>query len=212
MKIRMLLPLVAIASLLPLVGGCSTAPKSEAGREDLRDESEVTLRSFEREDADLKDFLNNAAGYVMFPSIGKAAFIVGGAYGRGVVYEGDKQSGFASMNQASAGLQAGAQDFAELVVFGTREALNKFKDERLEFGANASAIVLKAGAARAASFRDGVAVFTRAKTGAMVELSISGQQLKYLSSEEEMEREERTQTRTNSRTTEMRETRKSESY
>src|SRR2546423_15662846 len=118
MKIRMLLSLVAIASLLPLLGGCETAPKSESGREDLRDESEVSLRSFEREDPDLKDFLNNAAGYVMFPSIGKAGFGLGGAYGRGIVYEGDKQNGFASMTQLSAGLQAGAQDYAQLVVFG----------------------------------------------------------------------------------------------
>ena len=200
MRVRMLLSLFAIASLLPLLGGCETAPKTETGRENLRDETDTALRSFEREDPDLKDFLNNAAGYVVFPSIGKAGFGVGAAYGRGVVYEGDKQTGFASLSQGSLGLQAGAQDTSELVVFGTREALNKFKDGKFEFGANASAIILKEGAAKSASFRDGVAVFTKAKSGAMVELSLSGQKLKYLPNEEELEREERTETRTQTET------------
>src|SRR4051794_39235858 len=175
MRIRMLLSLFAVASLLPLAGGCSTVPKSETGRQDLRDEAEVALRSFERADPDLQAFLNNAAGYIVFPSIGKAGFGVGAAYGRGVVYEADKQTGFASLSQGSLGIQAGAQDTAELVVFGTREALNKFKDGKFEFDANASAIILKEGAAKSASFRDGVAVFTKAKSGAMVELSLSGQ-------------------------------------
>src|SRR3954469_23341806 len=200
MRIRILLSLVAVASFLPLLGGCATAPKTESGREDLRDESEVMLRSFERADPDLQDFLNNAAGYVVFPSIGKAGFGVGAAYGRGVVYEGNKQTGFASLSQGSLGIQAGAQDTAELVVFGTREALNKFKDGKFEFDANASAIILKSGAAKSASFRDGVAVFTKAKSGAMVELSLSGQKLKYVPTEEQLEREGGTETRTQTET------------
>ena len=103
--------------------------------------------------------------------------------------------GYTKIVQGSLGLQAGAQSYDELVVFGTREALDKFEDGKFEFGANASAIVLKAGAARSASFRDGVAVFTRAKAGAMAELSLSGQKLTF-----EPIREERRETRTESET------------
>ena len=81
--------------------------------------------------------------------------------------ESGNVTGYASMTQASVGLQAGAQDYSEIVVFGTAEALNKFKDEKLEFDANASAVIIKAGAASAASFRDGVAVFAQTNAGAM---------------------------------------------
>ena len=83
---------------------------------------------------------------MVFPSIGKAGFIAGGAFGRGQLLESGNVTGYASMTQASVGLQAGAQDYSEIVVFGTAEALNKFKDEKLEFDANASAVIIKAGA------------------------------------------------------------------
>jgi lipid-binding SYLF domain-containing protein len=173
-----------VFSLLALVilgglAGCQTTPKNEDARENLADEVQTAMNRFERADPDLREFLNNSAGYAMFPSVGKAGFIAGAAYGKGQAFAKGERIGYADLRQGSVGLQAGAQEFSELVVFGTQEALDKFRREKLEFGANASAVALKAGAAKAASFRDGVAVFTQARGGAMVELSISGQQLTF---------------------------------
>ena len=169
------LVVVAIA----LLSGCSTAPKTETARENLQDDVQTVLARFQREDPELKEFLDHSVGYAMFPSAVKGGFIGGAAYGQGVLFEGGRAIGYPAIRQGSVGLQAGAQEFAELVVFGERGALEKFKDGKLEFGANASAVVVKAGAAKSASFRDGVAVFAESKSGAMVELSISGQAFTY---------------------------------
>ena len=207
MRVRTFLSLLALVSL-SLLAGCSTAPDTEEGRENLHEEVNAALNRFERADPELKDFLDRSIGYAMFPSVGKAGFGLGAAYGQGEAFENGERIGSAAIRQGSLGLQAGAQEFDELVVFGTREAMDKFKNEKLEFGANASAIVLKSGAAKAASFRDGVAVFTDPKGGAMVELSISGQQFTY----RPLERERRTERTTERRETERRETTEERHY
>jgi len=159
--------------------GCNTEPKTETSKENLHDEVQTALNRFQREDPDLKDFLDKSVAYIMYPSAGKAGFIAGGAYGRGEVFENGRMVGYSEIRQASVGLQAGAQEYSELVVFGEPLAYDKFKAGKLSFGADASAVILKAGAAKAASFRDGVVVFSEARGGAMVSLSLTGQQLTF---------------------------------
>ena len=140
---------------------------------------QAALNRVKREDPGMEQFLNKAAGYAMFPSIGKAAWIVGGAYGKGILYEKGTMTGYVDMSQASVGLQGGAEDYSELVVFDTPEALARLKDSKFEAGANLSAVALKEGASSAAKFQDGVAVFTASKAGLMVEASVSGQKFRY---------------------------------
>src|SRR5438045_2148111 len=67
--------------------GCSTAPKTEGGKLDLKDDTESALNRFTRDDAGLNDFLGKSVGYAMFPDVGKGGAVVGGAYGRGEVFE-----------------------------------------------------------------------------------------------------------------------------
>jgi lipid-binding SYLF domain-containing protein len=104
---------------------------------------------------------------------------VGGAYGRGVVYEQGRHVGYSDLSQASLGLQAGGQTFSELIVFEDKGALDRFKTGSLDFGADASAVVLESGVATNASFADGIAVVVRPIAGAMVEASIGGQKFSY---------------------------------
>jgi hypothetical protein len=68
-------------------------------------------------DESLRDFIAGAHGYAVFPNIGKAGVGVGGASGRGVVYEEGRPVGYAQINQGSLGLQLGAQTYAELIVY-----------------------------------------------------------------------------------------------
>src|SRR5512144_3211126 len=123
-----------IASLL---AGCSTAPKTSAERMTLQDDAQATLTRFKSQDTSLEQVLKNAVGYAVFPTIGKGGFIAGAAYGRGTVYEGGKQIGYADIRQGSVGAQIGGQSFAELLVFQTPEAMYKFKNNNFTFGANA---------------------------------------------------------------------------
>jgi lipid-binding SYLF domain-containing protein len=204
MKLQSLVSLLALMALGMLAGCQHTTPQTEEGRDNRHDEVQTALREMNRADPDLQEFLNKSAGYAMFTDVGKAGFIVGAAVGNGEAYEGGQMIGYCKIIQASVGLQAGAQAFDELVVFQTREALRKFEDEKLEFGANASAIVLKAGAAKTASFRDGVAVFVSPKGGAMAELSVSGQKLQFEATREDRRADRRIDTHDNTGSTETR--------
>lgn len=158
---------------------CATAPKTQSDRDALVQQAETTLQTMRERDMNLDALLNQSAGYVVFPSVGKAGFVAGGAHGRGVLYENGRPTGFVQLSQASLGAQIGAQSFSELIVFQNRTLVNKLKQGQFTLGANASAVALTAGAARTAAFRNGVAVFVVPRGGAMAELSISGQKLSF---------------------------------
>jgi lipid-binding SYLF domain-containing protein len=159
--------------------GCSTEPKTEEAKATLHDDEQATLKEYTRMDPGFQNFLDRGVGYVVFPSVGKGGLIVGGANGRGELYEGGKMMGYADLTQASIGLQAGGQTFSEIIVFENQDALNRFKNNKLEFAANASAVALKAGASAQARFENGVAVFTHPKGGLMFEASIGGQKFNF---------------------------------
>jgi lipid-binding SYLF domain-containing protein len=170
---------LATFAAMMLVLGCNTAPKTAAEKDQLRTDAQSTIHKMEGTDPSLRDLLNRSYGYVVFPSIGKGGLIVGGAFGRGVVYQGGSTIGTAELSQASIGAQLGGATFAEIVVFETREAMDKFRTGKFEFGADAQAVLLKSGAAGATSFRNGVAVIQMPQGGAMAGISLTGQKLKY---------------------------------
>jgi lipid-binding SYLF domain-containing protein len=145
----------------------------------LKSEATQTISAFKTADSGLATFWNNAAGSAVFPSVGKGGFIVGGAHGKGLVYEKDKVVGEATMTQASIGAQVGGQTFAEIIFFETPQALTDFKEGKFEMSAEVSAVVAAEGASKAAKYKNGVAVFTMPKKGAMVQASIGGQKFKY---------------------------------
>lgn len=159
--------------------GCTTAPATSQERRTLMDESTAALRQMNTDDATLPAFLKSAYGYVIFPNVGKGGFIAGGAYGRGMVYEKGQWVGYADVSQATLGLQAGGQSYSELIVFETQIDFDRFIGGRLAFSANASAVALKSGAARAAKYTDGVAVFVEPIGGLMFEASVGGQQFTF---------------------------------
>jgi lipid-binding SYLF domain-containing protein len=163
-----------------LVVGCSTAPKTSAERTELKDEAQITLKRFKSQDSTLDGVLSRSTGYAVFPTIGKGGLIAGAAYGRGTVYEGGKQIGYADMSQGSVGAQIGGESYSELIVFQTPEALYKFKNNNFTFGANATAVALKAGAAAGTEFKDGVAIFLETKGGLMADASLAGQKFTFV--------------------------------
>ena len=131
-------------------------------------------------DPQLEAFAKKGEGFAFFPDIKKGGLIVGGADGRGVVYEKGQHIGYADLTQVSVGFQAGGQTYSELIVFQDQAAMNRFKQNETNFGANASAVLAENGAAADARFVDGVAVFVKPITGAMAEASLGGQQVTYM--------------------------------
>ena len=159
--------------------GCSTAPKSEEKRDELHMQTDQTLRRLEGLDPGLQRRLNEAYGYVVFPTVGKGGAIVGGAYGKGEVYEQGRMVGWADISQATIGAQLGGQTFSEIILFENKQAMDNFKNNKLKLTANVSAVALKSGAADSAKYTDGVLVFVEPKAGLMVEASVGGQSFSF---------------------------------
>ncbi|MBO0321218.1 lipid-binding SYLF domain-containing protein [Muricauda sp. CAU 1633] len=130
-------------------------------------------------DSGLENFFDNSAGYVIFPNVGKGGFIIGGASGNGVVYEGGGAVGMADLKKLNIGLQAGGQAIIEVIFFETPVDLQRFKEEKFQFAAETSAVALKSGIAFNAKYKDGVAVFALPKAGLMADASVGGQKFGY---------------------------------
>lgn len=167
--------LIAMAQIV----GCSTPPRTEAKKDQLAVESKAAIDGMQATDASFDDFLDKSYGYVVFPNVGKGGLIVGGAYGRGEVYEQGKLIGYADITQATLGLQAGGQAFSEVIVFENKAALDRFINNKYEVAAQASAVALSSGAAANAKYTDGVAIFTHVKGGLMAEASVGGQRFNF---------------------------------
>ena len=66
-------------------------------------DTEDTINLFKHAGASA-DFFHHCYGYAVFPTIGKGAFIVGGAHGNGRVYARGKYIGDTALTQVSVGL------------------------------------------------------------------------------------------------------------
>ena len=148
---------------------------------------------------DSATFFQHSYAYAVFPNIGEAGFIVGGAYGKGHVYVHGQLVGDATMKQLSVGFQAGGQDFSEIIFFQDKRALDQFESGSFEFSAGAKAVAITAAANASAAtngvtsgasagkkdattegaYNDGMAVFTIAKGGLMYAAALAGQKFTY---------------------------------
>jgi len=144
-------------------------------------------------------FFQKSRGYAIFPTVGKGGVGVGGAYGKGRVYEQGKHIGDTSVSQLSVGFQLGGQAYSQIIFFEDERALKEFTSGNFEFGAEASAVAITAAAgakasttgssagasggkkdaATAGKYHKGMATFTVAKGGLMYEASVSGQKFTY---------------------------------
>ena len=162
-----------------ILGGCSTAPKSEEGKVTIETDADMAIAKAKESDPAITNVLNTAAGYAVFPKVGKGGVGVGGAYGKGVLYEGGKAIGYCDLSQATIGLQLGGQTYTEIICFETKTAVEDFKAGKFEFDAQATAVALKKGAAANAKYSKGVLIFTVDPEGLMAEASVGGQKFKY---------------------------------
>lgn len=150
-----------------------------ADQEKLQADVDAAIKAFQSADSGLKDTFRTAAGYVVFPNVGKGGFVVGGAHGNGLVYEKGKLIGHASLTQVTVGAQVGGQEFSEVIFFETPGALAKFKESGFAMSAQIGAVAAAEGASKNAKYVEGVMVFTKAKQGLMAEASVGGQKFKF---------------------------------
>ena len=137
------------------------------------------IEKFKAKDPGMAKIFADAVGYVVFPTVGKGGIGIGGARGKGWVYEGGKIIGKSTLTQVSIGFQFGGQAYSEIVFFQTAQALENFKLGHLKFDAQASAVALTARASADLAYRNGVAIVTMAKGGLMYEASVGGQKFSF---------------------------------
>jgi lipid-binding SYLF domain-containing protein len=128
-----------------------------------------------------KDFGNEASGILVFPEVTKAAVGVGGEYGEGALVIDGEPVAFYSTTAASIGLQLGAEQRSQVIMFLTDEALKNFQNsDGWEVGGNAGITVIdtsKAGSLDTKSMTDPVVGYIFGAKGLMADLSFEGQKI-----------------------------------
>ena len=155
-------------------------PKKPLNEKDIKPNFKTieALDKFKKISA-LKPYFKKAKGYAVFPNIGKAGIGIGGARGKGEVFEKDEVIGSTTVTQLSIGLQLGGQAFSQIIFFKDKKDHERFTQGNYEFGASASAVLITEGANASADYNDGVAVLTFSKGGLMYEASIGGQKFSF---------------------------------
>ena len=164
---------------LALLAGSATAfgwDPDEA--EEYAAKAQEAIAAFKESDPSVQRFFDAASGYVVIPTVGKAGFGIGGARGKGVLYENGAVTAIVTLSQLSFGFQWGGQAYSEFIFFEDATALADFKRGNYELGAQASAVAITAGVSADAEFNGGMAIFTQAKGGLMYEASVGGQKFK----------------------------------
>lgn len=210
LKIFNKLPNKKIVLLIAAISSASVLTNSFADEHFSENEPKMTQEAVSEVDFDettsvfkaypkTAAFFDTAYGYAIFPTIGKVGMIIGGAYGKGRVYEQGRWSGNVEMTQATIGFQMGGQAFSQVIFFQDQRAYDEFTSGNFEFGAQASAIILNAGANAEAStkgtsasanvgngrfdaegqYYKGMAVFSIAKGGLMYEATLGGQKYNF---------------------------------
>ena len=140
--------------------------------------AQEAIATFKEKDPSVQRFFDAAAGYVVIPTVGKAGFGIGGARGKGLLYENGAITAIITLSQLSFGFQWGGQAYSEFIFFEDEATLTNFKRGNYELGAQASAVAVTAGVSADAEFNGGMAIFTQAKGGLMYEASVGGQKFK----------------------------------
>ena len=170
---------IALAGAMMLTPfGCSTAPSTVEDMRILESQAQATMA---RVEPTLPHSSMEYAGYVVFPDVGEGAAGVGGAYGKGVVFEKGIVVGYTDMTAGSLGWQLGGQTFKEVIVFSDPTAFRRFKEGNFEFDAAAHAVASdKAAGVAAETLTSGATVYTIDKDGLMFSAKVGGQKFDFV--------------------------------
>jgi len=173
LNIIWLIVMACVLNIMPILA------QSQSKKNKIIADSNTAKAEFIKTDGLMKGLFENAYGYVIFPNVGKGGVGVGGAAGNGTVYEHNKVVGMAKLSQVTIGFQAGGQAYREVIFFESKAEMDRFKESKFEFSAQASAVAVKAGASGNAKYTNGVMVFTMQKGGLMYEASVGGQKFTF---------------------------------
>ena len=138
---------------------------------------DVALKKFEKEKG-ATDFLSKAYALLVFPSVVKGGFGIGGEYGEGAMMIDGNTTAYYKVTSASFGFQLGVQKTSYLFAFATKEAYDNFtKSSGWEASGDGSITVAKWGAGKdigSISFEKPIYAFVFGSKGFMYNLTFKG--------------------------------------
>ena len=138
-----LLVLAAAASTLISPNLAKAATAAEIDRD-----VKIALEKLYAKSSSAKALGEKAKGILLFPSIVKGGFLVGGQYGEGGLLKDGKTAGYYSTVQMSYGLQIGVQKYGYALFLMSDSAMKWIdKSDGWEIGVGPSIVVMDAGAA-----------------------------------------------------------------
>lgn len=146
---------------------------------ELKKAADAALASLTKSNQAIQAYIDKSAGYAVYPKITKGGLIIGGAHGRGLVYEGGVVIAKTNVKQGSIGLIAGGQTFSEVIFFEDAAALERFKQGEVKLIAKAEGVAGTDAVSVAVKYADGVAVFVFGQNGLMGDASVGGQGFGY---------------------------------
>jgi lipid-binding SYLF domain-containing protein len=152
-----------LIAALALMGSLASSQAASVG---------ATLDRLYRHVPGSQGLIARAAGVLVFPTVVKAGFGVGGEYGEGDLLVGGRAVGRYNTVSASVGFQLGAQARSVIIVFMTPYALESFRrTDGWKVGVDGSVAILRAGA--------GASVDTQNVTSPVVGFILDPQGLMY---------------------------------
>lgn len=126
--------------ILPDFGFAKSAKEIDAGVDD-------SLEKFYKKIGEAEDLGKIAEGILVFPSVIKAGFGIGGEYGEGALRVKGKTVDYYSTAAASIGFQLGVQSKTVILMFMSEKTLKNFRDSKgWEIGVDASVALIEVGA------------------------------------------------------------------
>ncbi|PHS25296.1 MAG: hypothetical protein COA83_06235 [Methylophaga sp.] len=155
-----------------------SSPVNAASAVEINIGVKETLQRFQNEIPGGKEFLKQAKGVLVFPSIIKVGFGIGGEYGEGALQSGGKTIAYYSTAAASIGFQLGAQSKSVVLVFMTKDSLKQFQSSKgWKAGVDGSVALLEWGAAEdinTLDIEDPIVGFVFSNKGLMYNLTLEG--------------------------------------
>jgi lipid-binding SYLF domain-containing protein len=179
MKIRSLVlaTSLAAAAMVPMTM-LAPAGASPASREDLNSDASAALQLLYRSNPAAASLGRQAKAVLIFPSILKAGFVFGGAYGEGVLESGAKVDSYYNSFSGSWGLQAGAQTYGYAVFLMTNKAVRYIHETHgWEIGTGPTVVIVDAGIAQnltTSTLKNDAYAFIFDQQGLMAGVSIEG--------------------------------------
>lgn len=182
MKRHSKLQMHGLITLVILALACAAANSVHAASaKEIDIKVDAALTRFYEEVGGAREFADAAKGILVFPSVVKAGFGVGGEYGEGALRIGGKTVDYYSTAAASIGFQIGAQSKTVILVFLDDDALTDFRNsDGWEAGVDGSVALIELGAGGSidtSNIRDPIVGFVFSNKGLMYNLTLEGSKM-----------------------------------